>query len=168
MIKRRMNTKIQLQICLWVILRICFVLQESAAGTRPTSETTFPSVSNANLMFELLLGGVAIDRDDNIVLLDEEMASMRRGRAFLSQINDNFPRSLSSMQQTVTTLEGQKMRRPMAQDQFDSLILSMVYSAEKARHQESKEEQAAWSDVLLQLANATVYELRGNHLFSYA
>ncbi|KAM8890985.1 protein FAM180B [Spinachia spinachia] len=165
MMKRRMNMKIQLQICLWVFF---FVLQESSAGTRPTSETTFSSVSDANLMFELLLRGVEIDEDNNVVLLDEEMASMRQGRAFLSQINDNFPRGLSSMLQTVTTLEGQRRRQPMAQDQFDSLILSMVYSAQKARRQESKEEQAAWSEVLLQLANVTVYELRGNHLFSYA
>lgn len=111
---------------------------------------------------------MAIDRDDNIVLLDEEMASTRQGRAFLSQINDNFPRSLGSMLQTAATLEGQRRRRPMAQDQFDSLILSMVFSAQKAQHQESKEEQAAWSEALLQLANVTVYELRGNYLFSYA
>ncbi|XP_068580296.1 protein FAM180B [Cebidichthys violaceus] len=119
-------------------------------------------------MFELLLGGVEIDRDNNIVLLDEEMASTRQGRAFLSQVNDNFPRSLSSLLHMVTTLEGQRTRRPLTQDQFDNLILSTVYTAQQARHQERKEEQTAWGDVLLQLANVTVYELRGSYLYSYA
>ncbi|XP_028286261.1 protein FAM180A [Parambassis ranga] len=119
-------------------------------------------------MFELLLGGVEIDQDNNIVLLDKEMASMRQGRAFLSQINDNIPRGLSSMKQMASTLESQRRMRPLPRTEFDNLILSMVYSAHQAWNQESKEEQEAWGGVLLQLANITVYELRGNYLFSYA
>ncbi|XP_022610442.1 protein FAM180B [Seriola dumerili] len=123
-------------------------------------------ISDANLMFEFLLGGVELDQDNNIVLLDKEMASMRQGRAFMSKINDDIPKSLSSMVQMVTALEGQR-RRPLAQAEFESLILSMVYSAHQAWHQERKEEQEAWGGVLLQLANVTVHELRGNYLFSY-
>ncbi len=117
---------------------------------------------------QLLLGGVELDQDDNIVLLDKEMASMRLGRAFLSEINDNVPRGLSSMVQMVTALEGQRRRRPLSQAQLDSLILSMVYSAHQAWHQETREEQEAWGGVLLQLANVTVHELRGSSLFNYA
>lgn len=117
---------------------------------------------------QFLLGGVELDQDDNIVLLDKEMASMRPGRAFLSEINDNIPRSLSSMAQMATTLEGQRKSRPLTQAQFDSLVLSMVYSAHQAWHQETREEQEAWGGVLLQLANVTVHELRGSHLFNYA
>lgn len=108
-----------------------------------------------------------MDQDRNIVLLDKEMASMRQGRAFLSKINDDIPRSLSSMVQMVTTLERQR-RRPLTPTEFDSVILSMVYSAHQAWHQERKEDQEAWGSVLLQLANVTVHELRGSYLFSYA
>ncbi|XP_044050509.1 protein FAM180B [Siniperca chuatsi] len=161
--------KIQLTVCLQVILLLWFeqVLQDVAAGRSPTSQKTGSSVSDANLMFEFLLGGVELDQDNNIVLLDKEMASMRPGRAFLSEINDNIPRSLSSMVQMVTALEGQR-RRPLTQVQFESLVLSMVYSAHQAWHQERKEEQEAWGGVLLQVANVTVHELRGSYLFSYA
>ncbi|GAA6221414.1 protein FAM180B [Lates japonicus] len=164
-----MTTKIQLKICLQVLLWLWSeqVLQDVAAGISPTSQTTDSSVSDANLMFELLLGGVEIDRDNNIILLDKEMASMRLGRSFLSQINDNIPRSLSSMVQMVTTMERQK-RRPLTKKQFESLVLSMVYSAHQASHQQREEEQEAWGGVLLQLVNVTVHDLRGNYLFSYA
>lgn len=117
---------------------------------------------------QILLGGVELDQDDNIVLLDKEMASMRSGRAFLSEINDNIPRSLSSMVQMAATLEGQRRRRPLTRPQFESLVLSMVYSAHQAWHQETREEQEAWGGVFLQLANVTVHELRGSYLFSYA
>ncbi|XP_034444481.1 protein FAM180B [Hippoglossus hippoglossus] len=161
--------KLQLKICLQVFLWLWSeqVLRDVAAGTSPTSKMTDSPVSDANLMFELLLGGVEVDQDKNILLLDKEMASMRSGRAFLSQINDNIPRKRESMVQMVDALE-ERGTRPLTQAQFDSLVLSMVYSAHQAWHQERGEEQAAWGRVLLQLANVTVHELRGNHLYSYA
>ncbi|XP_037621940.1 protein FAM180B [Sebastes umbrosus] len=162
--------KIQLKICLLIILWLSFeqVLQDVSAGISPTSQKNGSSISDANLMFEFLLGGVEMDQDNNIVLLDKEMASMRPGRAFLSQINDNIPRSQRSMVQMVTTLKDQRMRKPLTQDQFDGLVLSMVYSAQQVSHQERREEQEAWSEVLFQLANVTVHELRGSYLFNYA
>ncbi|XP_071353999.1 protein FAM180B [Trachinotus anak] len=164
-----MTMKIQLKIYLQVLLWLWSeqVVQDVAAGISPTSQMTGSSISDANLMFEFLLGGAELDQDNNIVLLDKEMASMRQGRVFLSQINDGIPKSLRSMMQLVKTLEGQR-RRPLTQREFESLILSMVYSAQQARHQEKKEEQEAWGEVLLQLANVTVFELRGNYLFNYA
>ncbi|XP_036963156.1 protein FAM180B [Acanthopagrus latus] len=161
--------KIRLHVCLQVILWLWFepALQDVAAGKSPTSHKTGSSISDANLMFEILLGGVEMDQDNNIVLLDKELASMKAGRTFLSQINDNIPRSQSSMEQMVSELQGQR-RRPLTQAQFESLVLSMVYSAHQARHQEREEEQEAWGGVLIQLANVTVHELRGSYLFSYA
>lgn len=116
---------------------------------------------------QILLGGVEMDQDNNIVLLDKELASMRSGRAFLSQINDNIPRSQSSMVQMVTAMQDQR-RRPLTQDQFQRLVLSMVYSAHRAWNQDREEEQKAWGEVLLQLANVTVHDLRGSFLFNYA
>lgn len=106
-----------------------------------------------------------INQDDNVILLDGEIASMRLGRALFSQINDNIPKSQSSMGQMVTNLNSQK--RPLALTQFETLVLSMVYSAHQAWHQEKREEQEAWGDVLLQLVNVTVHDLRGSYLFSY-
>ncbi|KAK5867307.1 hypothetical protein PBY51_011812 [Eleginops maclovinus] len=129
------HLKFCFQIILWLSLEQ--VLQDVAAVRSSTSPKTGSSVFDAELMFEFLLGGVEIDHDNNIVLLDKEMASMRMGRAFLSQINDNIPRSPSSMDQM-------------------------------AWHHEREEQRKAWSDVLLQLANVTVNELRGSNLFSYA
>ncbi|XP_037539618.1 uncharacterized protein LOC119416456 [Nematolebias whitei] len=134
-----------------------------SGGTRPTSQTA-SSVSDANLMFEFLLGGVTIDQD-NVFLLDEEMASMRKGQQFLAQVNDGIPKSLSSMELMVRTLQA-RQQKPLTLGQFEKLILSVVYTAHQA--QVSEEERQAWGGVLLQLANITVYELRGSFLFSYS
>lgn len=99
------------------------------------------------------------------MLLDEEMASMRAGRTFLFKINDNVPRNLRSMKQMMTTLEGQS--GPLTQTQFEGLLLSMVFSAHQASHQEIRGKKEVWGGVLLQLVNITVHELRGNYLVSY-
>uniref|UniRef100_A0A673A4B8 Family with sequence similarity 180 member B n=1 Tax=Sphaeramia orbicularis TaxID=375764 RepID=A0A673A4B8_9TELE len=107
---------------------------------------------------QFLLGGVEIDQDNNIILLDEELASMRAGRSFLSQINDDIPRSRSAMAQMMTELQSQR-RKSLTQAEFDSVLLSMVYSAHQAWHQEGEEERQAWGGLLLQLANVTLHEL---------
>ncbi|XP_029607922.1 protein FAM180A-like [Salmo trutta] len=97
-------------------------------------------------MFEFLLGGVEIDKDNNIILLDLEMASMRQGRAFLARINDNIPKTLFSMEQMVKDLEDQRGAIPLAAPRFESLILGIVYSAHQAKLQEREEEQEKWGE----------------------
>jgi hypothetical protein len=112
------------------------------------------------LSIQFLLGGVEIDKDNNIALLDLEMASMRQGRAFLAHINDNIPKTLSSMEQMVKDLEDKRGPLPLAQPRFESLILGMVYSAHQAKLQEREKDQEKWGEVLIRLANITVNELR--------
>jgi hypothetical protein len=112
-----------------------------------------------NLQF--LLGGVEIDQDNNFVLLDREMASMRQGRAFLAQINDNIPKTLPSVEAMLSTLKGPR-HTSNSRVQFDSLVLTIVYSAHLAKTLEREEDQLAWAGILQRLANVTVQELRGN------
>ncbi|XP_051918269.1 protein FAM180A isoform X1 [Hippocampus zosterae] len=159
-----MKMKLKLRIWQLVIMWMCFkqALQDASAGKSPTRST----VVDPNLMFEFLLAGVELNQDSNIVLLDEEMASMRPGRAFLSRVNNNIPRSLSSMQQMVDVLKSRR-KEPMTQDLFESLVLSMVRSAYQTGNQRRPGDREAWGEMLLQLANLTVHELRGSYLLSY-
>ncbi|KAF7224334.1 protein FAM180A [Nothobranchius furzeri] len=156
-----MNSHLKLWLLILSWLWFDRVLRDAAAGIHPTSETA-SALSDANLMFEFLLGGVATDQD-NIFLLDEEMSSMRKGKEFLSHINDGIPKTPNAMELMVHTLQNHP-KKHLTQDQFESLILSMVYSAHQAQVQGSKEKQEAWGGVLLQLANITVFELRGSFL----
>lgn len=115
---------------------------------------------------QILLGGLELDQDNNVVLLDQELASMRLGRAFQSQMNDHIPRSWSSMRQMASMLGAQRSRA-LPDPQFERVVLSLVYSALQGQQQD-REGRQAWAGVLLQLANITVHELRGSFLFSYA
>ncbi|MED6244139.1 hypothetical protein ATANTOWER_024168 [Ataeniobius toweri] len=161
-----MNAQLKLWLPIILGLWLDQVLHDVAAGIGPDPATAASSLSDGNLMFEFLLGGVKINPDNNVFLLDEELASMRKGREFLSQINDGIPKHRSSMELMVQRLEA-RQKTPLTQDQFKNLVLSMVYTALQAGVQRSKEEQEAWGGVLLQLANVTAYELRGGFLFNY-
>ncbi|XP_047244123.1 protein FAM180A isoform X2 [Girardinichthys multiradiatus] len=154
------------QLKLWLPIILGLWLDQVLHGIGPDPATAASSLSDGNLMFEFLLGGVKINPDNNVFLLDEELASMRKGREFLSQINDGIPKHQSSMELMVQRLEA-RQKTPLTQEQFKNLVLSMVYAALQAGVQRSKEEREAWGGVLLQLANVTAYELRGGFLFNY-
>ncbi|KAM4734668.1 LOW QUALITY PROTEIN: protein FAM180B [Anableps anableps] len=158
-----MNAQLKLWVPIILWLSLGQVLQDVAAGSRPNAATAASSLSDANLMFEILLGGVELNNDSTIFLLDEELASMRKGRDFLFQINHNTPKSLSSVE---FMMEIRKAGRetPLSLFRFENLVLSMVYSALQVRVQRSKEEREAWGRVLVQLANVTTYQLRGSFL----
>ncbi|KAJ8002490.1 hypothetical protein DPEC_G00159450 [Dallia pectoralis] len=159
--KNEMVAKPVIGLFLWVTLGTLFppdILGAIYGGKG--SQDMDQSINDANLMFESLLGGIKVDKDNNIFLLDLELASMRQGRAFLARINDNIPKTLSSMDQMVKTLEDQRAPLRLAVPQFESLILGMVYSAHQAKLQQRAEDQEKWSDVMFRLAKLTVSELR--------
>ncbi|KAL0968840.1 hypothetical protein UPYG_G00272580 [Umbra pygmaea] len=163
-----MMAKTQLGILLRVTIgTLCFqLLLEDVSGAVHgvfASQGLDQSISEANLMFEFLLSGIEIDEDNNIFLLDLEMASMKQGRAFLARINDNIPKTLSSIDQMVKALEDQRGPLPLAAPQFESLILGIVYCAHQAKLQVQDDDRDKWSDVMFRLANITVNELRRPH-----
>ncbi|XP_043121054.1 protein FAM180A [Puntigrus tetrazona] len=116
------------------------------------------SENDANLMFEFLWSGLEIDADNNIVMRDQEIASMRQGRAFLSLINDSIPKTVSAMENLLAELE--KQDNSFTQARFETLLLGTVYSAYQARNQRLESEQQAWKDILGRLANVTFVQLR--------
>ncbi|XP_030621178.1 protein FAM180A [Chanos chanos] len=116
------------------------------------------SVNDANLMFEFLLNGLVIDHDNNVALRDEEMASMRQGRAFLALINDNIPKTAPAMEDLLVTLEDHENSLP--QHRFERLILGTAYSAYQVQHQNLESEKKVWGNILGRLANATFVQLR--------
>ncbi|XP_054895200.1 protein FAM180B [Poeciliopsis prolifica] len=157
-----MNAQLRLWLPTILWLWLGQVLQDVAAGLGPNAD-----LSDANLMFEILLSGVELNQDNNVFLLDEELASMRKGREFLSQINDGIPRTLISTELMMKTQEA-RQKTPLPRDQFEKLVLSMVYSVLQVGVQRNKEEREAWGGVLIQLANITTYDLRGGFLYNYA
>ncbi|MCI4379232.1 hypothetical protein PGIGA_G00225490 [Pangasianodon gigas] len=141
-------------------LLLCLVLFPDLWHSHPDAgsqgkvmgQTLITSVSDANLVYEFLLSGLVIDEDNNVGMRDQEMASMRKGRVFLSFINDDVPKTVPAMEELLVT--------PFNQDKFDTLILGIIYSAYQVREKRQESQQQAWAGILGRLANVTLVQLR--------
>ncbi|XP_028823255.1 protein FAM180A [Denticeps clupeoides] len=146
------------------VLLCCLVnftdLSDASAGLHGALSlpALIKSTSDGNLIFQFLLGGLVIDADDNVAMQDQEMASMRQGRAFLTLLNDNIPKTITAMETLLEDLESQEMA--LSQSRFESLLFGTVYSAYKVKGHQGAEEQQAWTQLLGRLANVTFVELR--------
>ncbi|XP_017320726.1 protein FAM180A [Ictalurus punctatus] len=124
-------------------------------GKHPTLITT---VRDADLLYEFLLSGLVIDEDNNVGMRDQEMASMRQGRVFLSLINDDIPKTVPAMEELLVMLEEEA--QSFNEDHFETLILGIIYSAYQVREKRQESQQQAWAGVLGRLANVTLVQLR--------
>ncbi|TRY66418.1 hypothetical protein DNTS_003376 [Danionella cerebrum] len=111
-------------------------------------------------MFEFLLRGLELDMDNNIVMLDPELASMRQGRVFLSLINDSVPKTIPAMEKFLFALEEDAS---FTKAHFETLVLGSIYSAYQARVLRVETEQQAWTKILGCLANLTLAQLHKSY-----
>ncbi|KAB5574911.1 hypothetical protein PHYPO_G00214550 [Pangasianodon hypophthalmus] len=147
-------------------LLLCLVLFPDLWHSHPDAgsqgkvmgQTLITSVSDANLVYEFLLSGLVIDDDNNVGMWDQEMASMRKGRVFLSLINDDIPKTVPAMEEQLVTLE--KKVQSFNQDNFETLILGIIYSAYQVREKRQESQRKAWAGILGRLANVTLVQLR--------
>lgn len=99
-----------------------------------------------------------IDDDNNVGMRDEEMASMRKGRVFLSLINDDIPKTVPAMEEMLVLIEEEE--QSFEQDHFQTLLLGIIYSAYQAHEKKQESQRQAWAGVLGRLANVTLVQLR--------
>ncbi|XP_039610215.1 protein FAM180A [Polypterus senegalus] len=118
--------------------------------------------SDARLMFEFLLGGLKIDANHVISLQDEELASMERGRSFTALMNDHVPKSQASLQDLGMEVSLEVF--PLNMHKFEQLLLGTVYSAYQLHLSHTEEEKQAWVGIFVQLANATLLDLKKKSL----
>ncbi|XP_053478243.1 protein FAM180A [Ictalurus furcatus] len=128
-------------------------------GKHPTLITT---VRDADLLYEFLLSGLVIDEDNNVGMRDQEIASMRQGRVFLSLINDDIPKTVPAMEEWMEELLVmlEEEAQSFNEDHFETLILGIIYSAYQVREKRQESQQQAWAGVLGRLANITLVQLR--------
>ncbi|KAI5098199.1 protein FAM180A [Silurus meridionalis] len=105
-----------------------------------------------------LLRGLVIDEDNNVGLRDQEMASMKQGRVFLSLINDDIPKTVLAMEELLVMLEEEE--QSFNQGNFETLLLGIIYSAYQVQDKRQENQQQAWASVLGRLANVTLVQLR--------
>ncbi|XP_043938675.1 protein FAM180A-like [Protopterus annectens] len=122
------------------------------------------SVQDADLMYELLMGGLVIEDDGTMKLQDEELASLRSAKPFIS-ILMHVSRTPDNINQLLTKLS--RTEDPMEMVDYEKVVFSTVYTALRAKMSNGPEQQQ-WAELCVRLANQTLIDLhRESLLYGY-
>uniref|UniRef100_UPI00398ECD13 protein FAM180A n=1 Tax=Pristiophorus japonicus TaxID=55135 RepID=UPI00398ECD13 len=113
-------------------------------------------VGNTFLMYEFLLGGLAIDEDSTVTLKDEELSSMRSAKVFHNIMNIYVPKTPTAIKERLAVVS--RAGEFLEMDTFEQLLLAAVYTAHRAQRSNQTERQA-WAGPFCQLVAAITHDL---------
>nr|XP_043876201.1 protein FAM180A [Solea senegalensis] len=128
-------------------------------GTYSLVNPTFQrSLEDVDLLFEILLAGMQIDGEDHTMLIpDGELASLRSVERLDVICEDVLPKTLSDIRRL--TAELGRRRRPLAWQDFERTVLTLVHAAQTLARVSSLQQREAWTDAVTQLFRAIQKDL---------
>lgn len=97
--------------------------------------------------------------DHNMLIPDEELASLRSVDKLEVICEDVLPKRLSDIRRL--TAELTRRRRPLSWQDFERTVLTLVYSTQTlARVSRNQQQREAWTDAVVQLFRAVQKDLR--------
>ncbi|NWU57786.1 F180B protein, partial [Dromas ardeola] len=100
--------------------------RDSAGGNTPHR-----GPEDANVMLEMLWGGLDIQANGTILLQDEELASLRPARRFMQILEDEVPKTPPEIEQHLRYYS--LTDTPVPLTEFDRLLFTSVYCAYQVR-----------------------------------
>uniref|UniRef100_F6VH19 Uncharacterized protein n=1 Tax=Xenopus tropicalis TaxID=8364 RepID=F6VH19_XENTR len=134
------------------------IRRSSAELLNPVLQKSVPEVE---LLYEFLLSGVKLNRDQVMTLQDPELSSLRKATTFHVICNDVIPKSLSDIRRLGARLS--HAQGPLKRQDFERTLLTMAYTALKTPQSNTDHQQKIWLDSLTELFVA----LRRDLMFPY-
>ncbi|NXN48151.1 F180B protein, partial [Rhinoptilus africanus] len=120
----------------WLILCV-FAGSQRMTDEHPHSRdgagasTPHRGLEDANVMLEMLWGGLDIQANGTIRLQDEELASLRQARRFMQILQDEVPKTPPEIEQHLRYYS--LADTPLPLTEFDRLLFTSVYCAYQVR-----------------------------------
>ncbi|NXJ92358.1 F180B protein, partial [Corythaixoides concolor] len=86
---------------------------------------------DANVMLEMLWGGLDVEANGSMRLRDEELASLRPARRFMRVLEDEVPKTAAEIEQQLRYYS--LTDTPLPLTEFDRLLFTSVYCAYQVR-----------------------------------
>ncbi|XP_076015073.1 protein FAM180A [Genypterus blacodes] len=116
------------------------------------------SVEDANLLFEILLSGMQIAKEEEAVLIpDQELASLRGVDKLEVVCEDVLPKRLSDIRRLASELS--RRRQALSWRDFERTVLTLVYTTQTLANITNQHQRDAWTDTLVQLFRALQKDL---------
>ncbi|XP_010182013.1 PREDICTED: protein FAM180B [Mesitornis unicolor] len=114
------------------------------------------SPEDANVMLEMLWGGLDIQANSTIQLRDEELASLRPARRFMQILKDEVPKTLTEIEHHLRYYS--LTDTPLPVTEFDRLLFTSVYCAYQVRSMQGLDKNL-WISFFSQLVNEMFRDL---------
>ncbi|XP_069713114.1 protein FAM180B [Phaenicophaeus curvirostris] len=111
---------------------------------------------DADVMLEMLWGGLDIQADGTIRLQDEELASLRLAQQFMQILEEEVPKTPTEIEQHLGYYS--LMNTPLPLTEFDRLLFTSVYSAYQIRSMQGLDKNL-WISLFSQLVNEMFRDL---------
>ncbi|XP_053320297.1 protein FAM180A [Spea bombifrons] len=119
------------------------IRRSSAELQDPVLQT---SELEVELLYEFLLTGVHLDKENRLSLLDPELASLRKAATFDVVCNDVIPKSISDIKRLAAMLSHQ--RGPLRKADFERTLLTAAYAAYRTSTFRNVHQQKVWLETL--------------------
>ncbi|KAH0620732.1 hypothetical protein JD844_021446 [Phrynosoma platyrhinos] len=111
---------------------------------------------NADVILELLWGGIEIMDNETIKIEDEELASLRPAKRLLRILQHEIPKNPAGIEEHLDYLS--QLDTPITPEEFEQLIFTTVYCAYQVRSIQGLEKNL-WINLFSQLVIEIIREL---------
>ncbi|XP_053141874.1 protein FAM180B [Hemicordylus capensis] len=151
--------QLQFGTSLWAALVLCVL----AGPWTPADEqinlkdpTATKGLENADIILELLWGGIELMANETIRIEDEELASLRPAKRLLHILQHKIPKNPAAIEEYLDHLS--QSDTPITSEEFEQLLFITVYSANKIRLIQGLEKNL-WINLFTQLVSEIIREL---------
>ncbi|XP_044292428.1 protein FAM180B [Varanus komodoensis] len=150
--------QLSLGTCLWAALALSLF----TGSWGQTDEQHFGDLAdvnkreNADILLELLWGGIEIMANETIKIQDEELASLRPAKRLLWILQHEIPKNPTGIEEHLDYLS--QSDTPLTAKEFEQLIFTTVYCAYQVRSIQGLEKNL-WINLFSQLVIEITHEL---------
>ncbi|KAK2847967.1 hypothetical protein Q7C36_009649 [Tachysurus vachellii] len=128
-------------------------------GAAPLVNPVFQkSVSDVNLLFEILLDGPQLeDEDGQFLVWDRELASLRKTHKLEVICENIIPKTVPEVRRLIFALaQGNGVLR---REDFERTVLTLVYTANKIAQANTAHQKDVWAECFINLYKAIKHDL---------
>ncbi|NXC15643.1 F180B protein, partial [Corythaeola cristata] len=140
----------------WLMLCLFAGSQRLADGHPRSRDAPRRNPEDANVMLEMLWGGLDMEANGSMRLRDEELASLRPARRFVLILEDEVPKTPAEIEQQLRYYSLTDAPLPLAE--FDRLLFTSVYCAYQVRSIQGLDKNL-WINFFSQLVNEVFRDL---------
>ncbi|XP_038137301.1 protein FAM180A [Cyprinodon tularosa] len=121
--------------------------------------TFLQSEDDSKLLYEILLAGMQIRGEEhNLLIPDEELASLRSVKKLEVICEDVLPKKLSDIQRRMAELADR--RQHLSWQDFERTVLTLVYTSQILAQMSDQNQKELWMEAMVQLVRALQRDLK--------